>query len=430
VPVRFLLAVLALLATAMPAAPAVAAPNKPFEMNVAPASEWAGVTDDAYTVTLTNRTATQQLGSADITIPAALTVVAGPSSGTVTSGNVLQLRSLGLPPGGSVTVTLGLRMPCVSGAYTWAVAAKQSNDFSGPPGNALGPVSGTRTTTVNGSCRLRFADKPAGAEKNGQIRADAFQPASSHLVTVEALDGSPAPQRLTWFTGRIDLRLVQPGPGSLTPNPASSTAVDGLASFSNLSIDLSGNYNLRATTTASGFTAGDSPGFQIIDDVGDCQSSSCRAQVNGRQSTSTLTGSSVAGSGFALLSLNLGTRPECGGYTPPSSEYYEFQLSGVVGDKTVLATYSKSAMKSFSGGQSALEICFAAPQSFPPKSGSATPFDYDGDPGNGAEGFVGLLPNCPPAPASPCVLDRANMGGDGAQVLFFVPAAWGDPRYN
>jgi hypothetical protein len=281
---------------------------------------------------------------------------------------------------------------------------------------------------VEGTCRLRFVDQPAGAEKTTQIRADAFQPASAHLVTVEAIDGSPTPQRLTWFTGTIDLRLVQSGPGTLTPNPASSAADAGLASFSNLSIDQSGNYNLQATTTANGFTGGDSAGFQIIDDVGDCNSSSCRAQVNGRQTTGALTGTGITGNGFALMSLNLGTRPVCAGYTPPSSDYYEFGLSGVSGDKTLVATYSKTAMKSFQGGQSALEICFAAPKTFVAKTGPAA-FDYDGIPPD-AEGFVGLLPNCPATPTDPCVLDRAPTGSGGAQVVFFVPAAWGDPRWN
>jgi hypothetical protein len=114
---RILVFVLAAAACALSASTAVGAPNKPFAMNVEPVSEFAGVTDGAYTVTLTNNTTTQQLGSADVTIPAAFTVVSGPSLGTVVSGNVLELRSLGVAPGGSVTVTLGLRMPCESGPY-------------------------------------------------------------------------------------------------------------------------------------------------------------------------------------------------------------------------------------------------------------------------------------------------------------------------
>src|SRR5215211_622766 len=426
---RLLVAAVALAAAALPAAPAAAAPNKPFALDVAPATEWAGVTDPAYTVTLTNKTTTQELGSADITIPTAFTVVMGPSLGTVAAGNVLQLRNLDLQPGGSVTVTLGLRMPCPAGGYAWGVQAKQSNDFSGPPGNALGPVSGNRTTTVQGSCELRFVDQPASAEKNAQIRADAFQPTNGQLVTVEAIDGSPTPQRLAWFTGTIDLRLVQSGPGTLTPSPASSAAAAGLASFGNLAIDQSGNYNLRATTSAAGFSAGDSATFQVIGVVERCRPADCRAQIAGADTTSTLLGAPTAGDGFALLSFKLGPAPVCAGHTPVTSDYYEFGLSGVEGDKTIVAAVDKAAVKK-AGGQSKLEICFAAPQAFGAKTGPAVPFDYDGDSGNGDEGFVGLLPDCPAASTSPCVLGRGPTGGGGAEVLFFVPAAWGDPRYG
>jgi hypothetical protein len=426
VPVRILVLLLAGAVAALSASPAAAAPTKPIRMDVE-SPEWAGFTDASYTVTLTNETKTQQLGSADITVPSQLTIV--DRNGIGGSGNVLQLRSLELAPGESVTVTLGLRMPCVSGGYPWGIEAKQSNDFSGPPGNALGPVSGNRATTVQGSCKLRFVDQPASSERSAQIRADAFQPASAHLVTVEAIDGSPAPQRLEWFTGAVDLRLVQSGPGALTPSPASSAAVAGLASFSDMAVDQSGNYNLRATTTAAGFTAGDSATFQVIGVVERCRPAQCRAELAGADTTSTLLGTPAAGDGFALLSLNLGPAPVCAGYTSPSSDYYEFGLSGVAADKTIVAGYGKQAVRR-AGGQSKLEICFAAPHAFAAKTGPAVQFDYDGDPGNGAEGFVGLLPDCPATPSEPCVDDRASTPGGGAEVLFFVPAAWGDPRYN
>jgi hypothetical protein len=78
---------------------------------------------------------------------------------------------------------------------------------------------------------------------------------------------------------------------------------------------------------------------------------------------------------------------------------------------------------------SSLEICFASPHTFITKSGAAAQaFDYDGDPANGAEGFVGLLPNSPQV-NNPCVDKRGGLNG-GAIVTFLVPAAWSDPRYH
>jgi hypothetical protein len=392
--------------------------------------EWAGITDSAYTITLTNRTGTQQLGSADITVPSALTLVN--RNGIGGSGNVLELRSLDLAPDASVTLTVGVRMPCVAGTYPWTVVAKQSNDFSGLPGNALGPVTGTLGTTVEGTCKLRFVDQPAGAEKNTQIRADAFQPASTHLVTVEALDGSPAPQRLGWFTDPIALAS---SPAALPPT--SSAAVAGLATFATLSIATAGNYTLHATTTA-GVAAAGSTGFQVIDIVEDCDTAHCSAQLAAAKSKATLAGSPTAGAGFLLLSLNLGPDPltgvGCAGYKPPSAaEYYEFQLTGVAASTTISIEYTKAAMKTFKGGQSALEACLAVPgpDGFIARDRlPADPFDYDGDAGNGVAGYADLLPDCPSAPLKPCVLDRSSTAGGGAAITIFLPEDMGDPRMH
>jgi hypothetical protein len=427
-----LLVTIVVAALAVSAATAAAAStSKPYEVALSPASVPAGVTVGAFTVELTNRTATQQIGSANVTAPAAFTLVGPPAlnrPGTVTaSGNLLTLRDLALPPGASVTVTVGVRMPCVAAVYSWAVQAKQSNDFNGPPGNTLGPLLGSLTTTVDGACSLRFAAQPAGTEKNEQIRAEAFQPASTQLVSVEAVDGSANPQRLTWFTGPVTMRL---GPtsylGRLDPAAGSVAAAAGLASFADLRIDASGVYNLRATTTAAGFTAGDSQSFQVVDIADACNPAKCSAQLAGKQTTSTVTGAPGADSGLLLLSLNLGPDPSCAGYTPPSPDWFEFQLTATR-DKSIVAAYSKAAMRTVAG-PSSLEICFAAPEPFPAKTGPAQPFDYDGDPGNGSEGFVGLLPDCPAA--TPCVQKRSGTTGGGATVSFFVSAAWGDPRFH
>jgi hypothetical protein len=426
VPARLLVVFIALAATGLSAAPAVAAPDKPFEMVVAPASEWAGVTNGAYTVTLTNKTKTQQLGSADVTVPAAITIV--DRNGLGGSGNVLELRNLALAPdGGTVTITLGLRMPCVAGAYDWAVEAKQSNDFSGPPGNSMGPVAGNRTTTVQGSCRLRFVGQPASAEKNDQIRADAFQPESSKLVSVEAIDArSEGATHTDSFNGSITLSSV---PDALPPT--SSTANAGLATFPSLSIPASGNYTLRAT--AAGVERGDSNGFQIIDVVEDCKPSSCSAlSPQGAKSKATLTGTPTSSGGFALMSLNLGPDPllsdGCAGYVAPGPDYFEFQLFGVGGAKTVVVEYTKQAMKQRS--PSSLQVCFAVPTGgFTARDGlPAKPFDYDG-PGGEAGGFAGLLPNCPAMPVEPCVLDRSPVAGGGAAITAYDPRS-GDPRMH
>jgi hypothetical protein len=132
----------ALLATLFLTASATAAPTKPFSIafsaNPVPAGVSipggmpAGMTIDDFTVTLRNDTKTQMLGSANLTPPTGFTLASAPtlSRGNLIEplGNMLRLRNLNVAPGGSVTLTVDLRLPCVSGpaTYAWVVEAKQS----------------------------------------------------------------------------------------------------------------------------------------------------------------------------------------------------------------------------------------------------------------------------------------------------------------
>jgi hypothetical protein len=449
--------VLGTVAAALPVATALSAPKqgKQYEM-VVESPEWAGVTDSSYTVTITNTTGTQQLGSANLTIPstapgvADFTVVSEPTLDPATAargatiarpggGKVIELRNLALAaapnPNSSVTVTLGLRMPCAAAPYRWNVDARQSNDFSGTPGNTLGPVTGTLATTVEGSCKLRFVDQPASALAGTQIRADELAPESTHFVTVEAVDGSPAPQRLTWFGDPVRLTSDPTG----LPQ-TSSNASAGLATFTDLVIQSSGNYTLLPATDAAGFGGIPSSVFQVVGVQVDCNPAQCfTPKLPGDKGTNaSLTGSDVTGAGSALLSLKLGTDPlfsnGCSAYTPPGGraggDYYEFRLFEAEADTTFVMEYSKAALGKRT--PSSLEVCFAAPgPAFVAKDGAvADAFDYDG-PGPGTEGFADLLPNCPSRPTQPCVLGRGGISGGGAAVTVFVPRLWsGDPRMH
>ena len=175
------------------------------------------------------------MGSADITLPAGLTILpkAAPATGpnirlddaTLARGGLwtlddspaartLHLRALSAPPTGAaatVTVTIDAQMPCSGTALSYSVVAKQSNDFSSSSqdGNALTikPSTTNLSTTLQGDCKLRFSSQPSTTERNTQIRADAFQPTSTNYVVVEAVDGRPlaTAEPLTWFNGEITL---------------------------------------------------------------------------------------------------------------------------------------------------------------------------------------------------------------------------------
>jgi hypothetical protein len=135
--------------------------------------------------------------------------------------------------------------------------------------------------------------------------------------------------------------------------------------------------------------------------------------------------------GELLLSSTIGRQPTCAGYTPPAaSTWYEFELRNAERVKTIVINYTKAQMRTVKGGAALLEVCFATPAlptPFPAKYGTV-PFDYEGDATE--EGFVGLLPDCPPIRTSVCVTRRGPLSGGGAFIEFFAPASLGDPRYH
>lgn len=144
-------AVAALLGGALVGSPASAqAAKKYYTATISPTSVPAG-TQSTVSFTLTNITANQYFGSANITF--ALPYSGTPSAGTVacstnvpSCGNfsatvstsatqfVVQLRSTssssGVPNSGSVTIPVSFT-PTTDGTYTLGSAVKQSNDFSG-----------------------------------------------------------------------------------------------------------------------------------------------------------------------------------------------------------------------------------------------------------------------------------------------------------
>jgi hypothetical protein len=422
-----------------------ASPSKPFSVSFSaspvpagvaiPGAMPAGMTISNFTVTLRNDTKTQMLGSANVTPPAAFTVVSAPTvdRGVLLppDGTTLRLRDLNVSPGGTVTVTMDLRLPCVAGSsYAWTIRPKQSNDYQGTGNDLSQPPAGTLANTVSGACALRFTagGQPAGAQKNLPIRAEAWQPDSPDLVSVEAVDGRDPglAQRLTWFSGAIALaRGSTTYPGQLVqPGPVAADA--GVARFPSLSITAAGFYTVVASTAAPGFATDDravSSEFPIVDIVGAC-GATCTFSLG----ATTLTGAPGGGTGLVLLSRNIGLDPSCAGYTPPVRDtWYEFTVTAERA-KTIVVNYTKAQMKTVQNAN-ALEVCFATPGPLPfPAKNGIQPYDYDGD--GTAEGFVGLLPDCTSAPTTACVSNRGPLNGGGAFIEFFVPNTLGDPRYH
>jgi hypothetical protein len=431
-PVRRLLVlvVAAALGLTVTVAPAGAA-SKPFSMVVSPASVAAGQST-TFSVTLTNRTSQQQLGSADITVPSAFTAVSvadPPGAATATTnGNVVQLRNAGVAPGGSIVVSVTATVPTTCGAtYAWAVVAKQANDFNGPPGNdlTLDPATSSLTTSVAGGCALRFVAgrQPAASRVNQTISAIDYQPAGPS-VQVEVVDG--AGNRVTTSTASITVALG-PSTGSGTLHGTLTVSASaGVASFGNLSIDAPGAYTLRATSP--GLTAATSSTFRIDQVAVACiEDVTCSASIANGSTTFDVTAPGNAGTdaGFLLLDTGVGVAIDCAGYTELTST--PTLIEGPDRAKTVTSTIDKRVMNAQpNNGASFLQMCFGAPYTFATRPGTTlTGVDTNGDSVN--DFFYGLLPDCGTAP---CVSSRNKTNAGDGVIVTQAPTGTQDPAYR
>jgi hypothetical protein len=417
------------LGLAVLAAPASAA-TKPFSMVVSPTAVPGGQST-TFSVTLKNLTSQQQLGSANITVPAAFTgvSVADPSgSATATlNGNVVQLRDASLPPDGSIVVDVTATVPSACAAtYTWSVVAKQANDFNGPPGNdlTLDPTTSSLTTSVAGGCALRFVAgrQPAASRVNQTISALPYQPGPS--VQVEVID--EAGQRVTTSTASITVALG-PSTGTGTLHGALTVSANaGVASFGNLSIDAPGTYTLRATS--AGLSAATSSTFRVDQVAVACiEDVTCSASIANGSTTFNVTAPGNAGTDAGLLVLDngVGVAIDCSGYTELTAT--PTVIDGPDRAKTVTSTIDKRVMNAQpNNGASFLQMCFGAPYTFATRPGSTlTGVDTNGD--SVDDFFYGLLPDCGVAP---CVSSRNKTNAGDGVIVTQAPGGTQDPAYR
>jgi hypothetical protein len=420
----------AALGVAVLAAPAGAA-TKPFSMVVSPASAPGGQST-TFSVTLTNRTSQQQLGSANITVPSAFTAVSvadPPGAATATTnGNVVQLRNAGVAPGGSIVVSVTATVPTTCTAtYTWSVVAKQANDFNGPPGNelTLDPATSSLNTSVAGGCALRFVAgrQPAASRVNQTISALDYQP-SGPSVQVEVVDG--AGHRVTTSSASITVALgPSTGTGTLHGTLTVSASA-GVASFASLSIDAPGTYTLRATSGA--LSAATSSMFRVDQVATACiEDVTCSASIANGSTTFDVTAPGNAGTdaGFLLLDNGIGVAIDCAGYTELTAA--PTVIEGPDRAKTVTSTIDKRVMNAQpNNGASFLQMCFGAPYTFATRPGSTlTGVDTNGD--SVDDFFYGLLPDCGTAP---CVSSRNKTNAGDGVIVTQTPAGTQDPAYR
>lgn len=243
---------------------ATGAPSKFYALEV-PTSLCSVPTSQELTLKLVNKTRNQNLGSANITAPAGITlteIVSVQGAGSAASwtlnvpdsfsstGNTIRLRNLVLPTVGSAA-TIKVKADITAGG-TWAAIVKQSNSFADSgPGNLFAAQGGPFTTSVV-ACESEyvFVDGPDDAERG-----------SAQTVVVELrLNGTAVPA-----SGELALSALQ-GVADATSSFSGLTAQGSGTqwTFSSVIGNVSGSgYALQAGDTVS------APTFTIADGL--CQ---------------------------------------------------------------------------------------------------------------------------------------------------------------
>jgi hypothetical protein len=416
------------LAAAAAVAPAVAqagssgtcgsSAGKCYSLAISP-SGVAGGASASFTFTIKNEASTQQLGSVQINAPSGFVITSAPGSASLTSTSALFLN-LAIAPTATTTLTVNATAPCSAGNYQWGLLAKQSNDFSGPPGNdfQLDPASaGNLAGTVTGSCSLAFSGEPSGTAA-GHVISTGFN-SSGGPVQVEVLDGTG--HLVTTSTATISIGLASnPGSGSLS-GAAPVAASGGVASFPGLSINAPGiGYALSASS--AGIAPAMSTDFTIYGSIGSC-SGACAGSGS---SKTTIGSASTTGTTGDALGVGVGgVSYTCDSAYQPVSDPVNVDLLDATGKAqnaqfTATLEISKSAVQA-SGhtGASTWQVCYADTSPFPVRSGTSQGTVEIG----GVTYYTGLLPDCSNSQPAPCVESRNK---DNAGDVVITLLATGD----
>ncbi len=335
------------------------------------------------------------LGSINLTVPPLLTITgASASKGTVTqAGNLVQVRTVGLGAGKSMTITVNAVAPCKTTTLTWYVMAMSGSNYTGTT-FALDTTKSTKTTKVNGTCTLAFVAgrQPGSAHPNEVISSVDFDP-SGAPIQVKVLDGSGNPSS---FPAGIALAIgSNPGGGTLG-GTSTKTASGGVATFDDLTIDNPGvDYTLVASST--GFASVTSGPFTIADMDVPCEPNvDCIGDID---------------DGDDVRQRQREGRPERdappdlapGGRTRLRQDYIEttstveFSVSSGSRVKEVSISFDAGLGASIEGYDpaSAFQVCYESPTPFIDRHDESV--------------TTGLLPDCDyddPESTAPCVLSR------------------------
>jgi hypothetical protein len=409
---------------------AAATTSKPYSVTFSPATIPAGATK-TVTATVTNQASPQSIGSIDFAPPAGLTV-----TGT------RRFLSVAIAPGTSRDFTFSVTAPCAArAAAAWTVTAKQSNDFSGPPGNDFGPATGSLTTAVTGSCSLVWTSQPLGAVVDQAVSAVAFH-SQAPWPAVSLLDGEGGP-----LPGRtITVRLGLSAGLATMPDRLPVTGADGAAQLTGAAAAALGSPGVYRFSATFGSLTAVSMSFPVQTTVlycpPDCNSSQTGdlASVDIAADPSTTIPNGYVTSSIFQPASGLAT-PSCTGYTSISSRWSTVIVSAGRSKSVVYRIDRRDMNRAPQNGAAGIHVCYGEPA---PSAGAYTAFNpadpatwwwgsgvqpgtqpirWDSDGDGVADGALWVLASCKASGGvRPCE-DKTFKNGSGDGIAQFLLAA-------
>jgi hypothetical protein len=406
---------------------ASAAPSaKPFRADVDGAVEPVAVgSTSSIRLTISNDSSTLTIGSSDLVAPAGYVlpeqVISVPQGTATVVGNQIQLRSILIKPLTSFVVTFTAIVPC-EGDGSWSVDAKRSLDHSGIKDFILDVAGSDLLVSPVGRCHLAFSTPPASAEfgsstatQSEPITGTAYDP-SGPSVAVEVLDGagqrittSGAPIALTLGGGTAGAGLALNGSSNVT-----SAAVQGLATFSVLTIDRAG-FDYTLTASSAGLDPAVSGPFNIALVGQICTGGTCDspATSNGSNTETGAVHATDVPPNLELAMAWTGDDPCAGtGYVPVMPDTITVlaldggePATGVTLEITLVIFKQTLAGRKLAN----LKVCFAT--DVPGKTFIDT---------NGAQVTQGLLPACSITNSLNCVVSKTKDQAGNVTIVFRV----------
>ncbi len=423
------------LACAAACAPAAFAAGPPashtYTLAISPTTV-AGGSSATFNFALTNTSSPgSRLGSATFTPPAGFQVTAAslpPSSpgSAAISGGVVQLSHLALAANASVNVSVTASSPetCGSTTYTWSSTANTEPNFTGPALTLNASASRLNTTTTT-DCTLQFSTEPQSAAIGQDITGTAFDP-SGPPVTVEIVDAS---DHVVTSSGAPVTVAVGNNPGRATLGGTTTVgAVDGVATFSDLTLNQPGNgYTLTASSPR--IKGATSSAFDETTTAVSCpQNQSCQTSVSTATSNFAVTANPSPTAATLTVSTDVGTQLQCAGYTAQDPNWFSFSVTSA--NRGKLITYTVRPAGPGTEPVGSTQFCLGAAADFTTRAGTPAP---GGTLPDGSSGFIGLLPGCTSS-SGPCVDSRGRTPDPNSPTGFdvvlrvVIPAGFaGDP---